>query len=306
MHVMNIRKFGAALIAVLACVAAGAAHAQATRTWVSGVGDDVNPCSRTAPCKTFAGAISKTAAGGEISVLDPGGFGTVTITKAITIDGGGGQVASILASLTTGIIVNAGVNDVVRIRNVTINGAGNGINGIRFIAGAALEVHNVQIHGFTGQGISFEVPSLATSALTVTDSRLENNTGGAILATGAGTPVVALERVVMIGGQRGLRAEDGAIVHVTQSEAMNHSGNGFIANGTLRAVQMTLDRCVSFHNGAAGVFSGTLSNVFLSGSSITNNGTGLALSGGGIVSSGNNTVQGNGVNGSPTSTPGTI
>src|SRR5579875_1175658 len=89
------------------CATTGQAQAQATRTWVSGVGDDVNPCSRTAPCKTFAGAISKTAAGGEIDVLDPGGFGTVTITKAITIDGGG-TMASILASGTNGINVNAG------------------------------------------------------------------------------------------------------------------------------------------------------------------------------------------------------
>src|ERR1700684_962743 len=106
------------------------AHAQATRTWISGVGDDANPCSRTAPCKTFAGAISKTAAGGEIDVIDPGGFGTVTITKAITIDGAGTQ-ASILASGTNGINVNAGVNDAVIIRNLSINGAGTtlGLNG---------------------------------------------------------------------------------------------------------------------------------------------------------------------------------
>src|SRR5882672_1198507 len=89
------------------------AQAQATRTWVSGVGDDVNPCSRTAPCKTFAGAISKTAIGGEIDALDPGGFGAVTITKSITIDGGGGQVASVLISAASGIVINAGVNDQV-------------------------------------------------------------------------------------------------------------------------------------------------------------------------------------------------
>src|SRR5262245_4902952 len=76
------------------------AQAQATRTWISGVGDDANPCSRTAPCKTFAGAISKTAASGEINVIDPGGFGSVTITKAITIDGNSAH-ASILAALTT-------------------------------------------------------------------------------------------------------------------------------------------------------------------------------------------------------------
>src|SRR5664279_264759 len=76
-------------IALLLVVSAGSAQAQALRTWISGVGDDVNPCSRTAPCKTWAGAISKTAAGGEIDVLDPGAFGTVTITKAMTLNGTG-------------------------------------------------------------------------------------------------------------------------------------------------------------------------------------------------------------------------
>src|SRR5213593_4753683 len=109
-------------IATFTFVCASMAQAQATRTWVSGVGDDANPCSRTAPCKTFAGAISKTAAGGEISVLDPGGFGAVTITKSITINGDG-TLAGLLASLTNGIIVNAGVNDKVVIRSLSINGA---------------------------------------------------------------------------------------------------------------------------------------------------------------------------------------
>ena len=105
------------------------AHAQATRTWVSGVGDDLNPCSRTAPCKTFAGAISKTAAGGEIDCLDPGGFGTLTITKSITIDCNG-TFGSVLASLTNGFNINdsaSGFPNSIRVilRGLTINGAGN-------------------------------------------------------------------------------------------------------------------------------------------------------------------------------------
>src|SRR3979490_1728133 len=100
------------------CALTASAQAQATRTWVSGVGDDANPCSRTAPCKTFAGAISKTAAGGEIDALDPGGFGAVTITKTITIDGGAGQAGGILAALTTGVIINAGAGDIVTLRNI--------------------------------------------------------------------------------------------------------------------------------------------------------------------------------------------
>src|SRR2546421_13089227 len=97
-------------IAIFTFAFASFAQAQVTRTWVSGVGDDANPCSRTAPCKTFAGAISKTAAGGEIDCIDSGGFGAVTITKAITIDGTG-VMAGILNSLTNGVIVNAGAND---------------------------------------------------------------------------------------------------------------------------------------------------------------------------------------------------
>jgi hypothetical protein len=133
------------------------ASAQATRTWVSGVGDDVNPCSRTAPCKTFAGAISKTAAGGEISVLDPGGFGAVTITKSITIDGGGGQVTSTLVSGTNGIVISAPATATVTLRNIRINGiAGSptgGLNGIQFLTGGALHVEHCTIFGFTQNAI---------------------------------------------------------------------------------------------------------------------------------------------------------
>src|SRR6516164_6447636 len=121
---------GLALFALLFGLAAATAHAQATRTWVSGVGDDANPCSRTAPCKTFAGAIAQTAAGGEIDALDPGGFGAVTITKAITIDGGAGQIAGVLVSGTNGIVIQAGPTDVVTLRNLRNVSIGTGLNGI--------------------------------------------------------------------------------------------------------------------------------------------------------------------------------
>src|SRR5258706_14539467 len=118
-------------IAIFMFAFASLAQAQATRTWVSGVGDDVNPCSRTAPCKTFAGAISKTADGGEIDCIDPGGFGAVTITKSITIDCGA-TFGSILAAFTNGINVN-GAGITVNLRNLSINGVGNGLIGINFI-----------------------------------------------------------------------------------------------------------------------------------------------------------------------------
>src|SRR6478752_9668306 len=151
---MNHRLVLSSIAMVAALFAATVpANAQATRTWVSGVGDDANPCSRTAPCKTFAGAISKTAAGGEIDALDPAGYGAVTITKAITIDGGGGQVASVLVAGTNGIVVQAGPSDVVILRNLRINGIGTGINGIRWLSGKALTVENCDIFGFTTNGI---------------------------------------------------------------------------------------------------------------------------------------------------------
>src|SRR6478609_5461193 len=119
-------------IAIFMFASVSIAQAQASRTWVSGVGDDANPCSRTAPCKTWAGAISKTAACGEIDALDPGGFGAVTITKSITLDGTG-TFASILASLVNGIIINVATTDVVTIRGISIDGFCNGINGISIV-----------------------------------------------------------------------------------------------------------------------------------------------------------------------------
>jgi len=140
-------------------------HAQATRTWVSGVGDDVNPCSRTAPCKTYAGAISKTAKDGEISTLDPGGFGTLTITKSITVNGGGaGQgYGSVLSALAPqGFLINiTDVNDVrktVRLNWLDINGASTGTDGIRMIAGLALHIENTNIDGLVGDGVEVTVP----------------------------------------------------------------------------------------------------------------------------------------------------
>src|SRR5688572_29235365 len=143
-------------------VYAAPAQAQATRTWVSGVGDDVNPCSRTAPCKTFAGAISKTATNGEINCLDPGGFGTINITKSITIDCEDTQ-GSILAAGTTGVIINLAAADVkksVRLRGLSINGVSTGVHGVR-ILGTALNValEEVIIDGFTTHGVSVETTS---------------------------------------------------------------------------------------------------------------------------------------------------
>src|SRR5437763_2065497 len=168
------------VIAIFMFAFASMAQAQATRTWVSGVGDDANPCSRTAPCKTFAGAISKTADQGEIDCVDPGGFGAVTITKSITIDGGG-TFASILSSGVTGVNVNdsgsgAPNTKIVTLRNLSIQGAGTtlGTNGINFTSGKALHVEHCQIMNYSVSGITVAVNNAGGSELYVSDTSIYN------------------------------------------------------------------------------------------------------------------------------------
>src|SRR5688572_13784495 len=164
-------------LAALFMVMHTAAFAQATRTWVSGVGDDANPCSRTAPCKTFAGAISKTAAGGEISVLDPGGFGGVTITKSITINNLGGE-AGVLVSGTNAIVINAAATDRVTLRGLTIMGLGTSLVGVRVLSAKEVIVDSCQIEGFRGSATSAGIallPSSGTTRLTVRDSTVNAN-----------------------------------------------------------------------------------------------------------------------------------
>ena len=290
-------------------IAASPVWAQATRTWVSGVGDDVNPCSRTAPCKTFAGAISKTAAGGEINAIDPGGYGGVTITKSITIDGGG-TFASILYAGTTGVLVNAGVNDVVVLRNLSLNGAGTGINGIRFIAGASLSVDNVNIlgsnftGGVTGNGIDFN-PS-GNSRLYVSNSWIRNNDFVGILVrpTPSGSASVNISRVQMENNATGLYVSDGASVSVSDSASSGNSGSGFQAYSSARTAAIQLERSVSSNNGTYGVRTdGAPTIVWLSNATIVNNYVGISAGGGSIVSFMNNTVAGSAAgDGVPTST----
>src|SRR5579863_5107306 len=137
----SARSFNILGVAVVAvCLHAAPAQAQATRTWVSGVGDDVNPCSRTAPCKTFAGAITKTAPGGEINVLDPGGFGAVTITKSISIISAGPVAAGVLVAGTNGIVVSVASTDKVLLEGLDIEGVGTGLNGVSVIGGGKVTI----------------------------------------------------------------------------------------------------------------------------------------------------------------------
>lgn len=160
---------------------ASAASAAATRTWVSGVGDDANPCSRTAPCKTFAGAISKTDAGGEINVLDAGGFGAVTITKSISIIAEG-VLAGILVSGTNGVIVNAAATDKVLLQGLDFEGLGSGLNGVQILGGNVV-IRKCSIRDFTQSGVN--LVGVASSRVLVQDSVINNNAVG-VNVTGAG------------------------------------------------------------------------------------------------------------------------
>jgi hypothetical protein len=179
-----VRKvFGAAAGWVLMMLfVASPVSAQATRTWVSGVGDDANPCSRTAPCKTFAGAISKTAASGEINVLDPGGYGAVTITKSIRIISDHIE-AGVLVSGTNGIIVNVASTDNVLLDGLDIEGLGTGLNGVQIIGGGSVVIRRTSINHFTGNGVNLVGPS--NSKVFIQNSVISNN-GGGVNVQGAG------------------------------------------------------------------------------------------------------------------------
>jgi hypothetical protein len=252
-----------AVVALITLVAAPSVYAQATRTWVSGVGDDANPCSRTAPCKTFAGAISKTAVNGEINCLDPGGYGAVTITKSITIDCEDTQ-GSILASLTTGVIVNitAGTDTLktVRLRGLSINGAGNGIRGINFIAGAKLFVDELFIHGFANEGILINTTSGAD--VVVRDSVINNNAGSGIRATTTGGVLhVTVTRTTADLNQQGIRFENRAFGVVSHSSASNNSLNGFVVNPTAGGAEMNIVDSTANNNKQFGVFAGGTNGI---------------------------------------------
>lgn len=279
-------------------LSSASAHAQqATRTWVSGTGDDANPCSRTAPCKTFAGAISKTAAGGEIDALDPGGFGALTITKAITIDGGAGQVGSVLVSNTNGLLIVAGSTDVVTLRNLSVDGIGSGLNGIRFISGRALHIENCRIFGFTQHGIDIE--PTAGGSVSVVDTISVNNAENGLNVVGGARVFVTIDRSRFEhNGNFGVFAADFSRVTVRDSDASDNSV-GFVAEANGGDVIINIANSTAGNNATTGIQAGgggALSVVRLSGVSIFSNAVnGLVVgTNGSIVSFGNNYNSGNG------------
>ncbi|TMJ17521.1 MAG: right-handed parallel beta-helix repeat-containing protein [Alphaproteobacteria bacterium] len=254
---------------------ASPAAAQATRTWVSGVGDDVNPCSRTAPCKTFAGAISKTAAGGEINCLDPGGFGAVTITKSLTIScpyTEGGALAG-----GNGITVNLPLtSDVVFIRGLDIFGVNPPSNGIRMIGVGTLHVEDSVIRRFnaaSSAGISIAPTGTATVTITNTTVATNGNgaTGGGVVIAPTGAGVVS--------------------VSIDDSRILGNANAGVIVSGA--STVMITDSTVS-HNPSFGIRTSTGSpTVRVGTTTITGNGTGVSVGAGTIESYCTNQLNGN-------------
>ena len=286
-------------IAIFTLTVVSMAQAQATRTWVSGVGDDVNPCSRTAPCKTFAGAISKTAAGGEIDVLDPGGFGAVTITKSMTIDGtNGAGFGSILSSGVNGVNVNDGATGspgtiIVTLRNLSINGGGTtlGLNGVNFTSGKAVHVEHCQIFNFSQNAINMNVNNAGGSLLHVEDTSIYNvNQGIRVNNSGTGFAVAVIDgtRISQITGSNasGVRLENNGSAEIRDSQisfALNGTtANGVnvtTANGSVSLVNTKISRClIGINIAAASTNRITHSQVIL-------NGTGVQFAGGGILRS---------------------
>ncbi|MDX6715860.1 MAG: hypothetical protein QOH30_2418 [Baekduia sp.] len=287
------RTLTAVVVGLIAAALPATALGQATRTWVSGVGDDANPCSRTAPCKTFAGAISKTAAKGEINVLDPGGFGGVTITKSITISGHG-VLAGVLVSGTNGIIVNAGSTDRVVLRGLDINGVGTGLAGVKVLQAKSVRVVNSQIFGFTN-GIEL-LPTAAAAQLYVQDTEIYDNAGDGIVV-GPSTRAT-LRRVDLDGNGCGIVA---AVFGLPA--APDYTQNcGASLTGTPGTASISAFRTTVAGNAGAGASAvGAGAVLRLSGSEVSENGIGLkAVSGGAVLSFGNNAVAGNDVDGNPT------
>lgn len=297
-------RFGNSLVLapMLALAFSSLASAQATRTWVSGVGDDANPCSRTAPCKTWAGAISKTSAGGEIDALDPGGFGALTITKAITLDGGGGQVASVLVAGTNGINVAAGAADIVTLRNIRLNGlapnnGSPGLIGVSIVSAGAVHLENVFIFGFATFGV--DVSASASINVTLQDTTITNGstTGGGVSATtSSGIVNVDITNSRIHDVRPGLQARNNSVWQVSHSDI---SDDGVAVKAFEAGATVNLTDC-QLNNNTTAVQSISGSTIRIMQSSMSQNGTALSPNGGTLLSDGLNNVNGNGSNGSIT------
>lgn len=300
---MRLNGWFRSVLAAGLMLAATSMFAQATRTWVSGVGDDVNPCSRTAPCKTFAGAISKTATGGIISVLDPGGYGTLTITKAITVQGDG-TLASSLNSSINGFVINIAAgptNRHVVLRNLLVDGAGTtlGVNGVRFISGDSLTLEHVEIKTQSSSCVDFEPNSLAR--LIIRNSELHQcGTNGLLVKPAVGGIARVSVHDSMIGrSTNGVRVEDNSNVSIFNSHVVNNTSDGVFSTPlTASGNAVLVESSEISHNSGVGLRTAGGSAVLRSANNlISGNGTGVSSGGGELCTFQNNRLSGNTANG---------
>jgi hypothetical protein len=315
MRVSRSRLVAVALVlaAVGAAFAAGSfasgkrpavAHRSAAlvqRTFVSAAsGNDANPCTRTAPCRNFAAAIAQTQPGGEVIVLDSGGYGTVTITQAVSIVAPPGVYAGISVFSGTGITINAGPSDTVTISGLTFNGLG-GTDGIDYNSGAALHVENSVFKGLSGAGISGE--PLSTGGSLVVDDSLFTRSGteGVVVGAPSGTTRATIEHCRFEDGFEGVLAGPNANVVVRDSVATGNSSVGFFVDGS----HLDLENSLATHNGT-GLDAVNGGNMRVSETTIEENTFGLVTTNGitigTITSFGNNRLAGNTTNGSFSST----
>ena len=237
-------------LAALTLALASMSNAQATRTWVSGVGDDANPCSRTAPCRTFAGALSKTAAGGEMNCLDVGDFGNggqLTITRAITIDCSGAS-GSITAP-NDAIMIQAGTNDVVTLRNISIH---SGNNAILYEGAKALHVENVRI-SCLNFGV-FATASSGTLLLTVDNTTIADGSVGVFagIGPGSGAAIASINNTRITNNATGIEADNGSRVTVRNSSLFFNSSGVFQTGGaTLGSTVTVVNSTLGYSSSAA-------------------------------------------------------
>jgi hypothetical protein len=291
----KLKSFGAAIAVASALFAISApAHAQATRTWVAGVGDDMNPCSRTSPCKTFAGAISKTAVNGIINCVDNGAYGGVTIVKSLTIDCHEAQ-AAVLANAdgVNGITINIAPDPkdplrTVRLRNINIEGAGVGNAGVAILQATAVIMEDMSIIGFTKQGIS-DTRTEGGTMLAVKNSIIANNPGVGI-GMGAKDNSVTLDNVHSIKNAYGLALATTNSASVYRSVFVDNSTAGVEADA---GAQLMLDNSIVSYNATGVIATGS---VGLGNTDITFNTTAFSGASG---SFGNNRVFANGAIGTP-------
>jgi hypothetical protein len=232
-----------AIGAIFLTLAALPAHAQATRTWISGVGDDANPCSRTAPCKTFAGAISKTLAGGEINCLDPGGFGAVTITKAITLLCHPTSNGGVLVSGTNGIVVAAGPTDRVVLQGLDIEGLGSGLNGVSVVSGSEVIIIDCNIRDFVTSGVNMNSNTSGARVLIQNSVIVDNgtngvaNTGGVnVQGNGVGNVAAFVGTLLENNQNYGVQVTGSANVAAFTNTFVNPTGIVSVSGGMLLSI----------------------------------------------------------------------